>query len=89
MTYFNQTLTILQDEISEFASTCILNPPGPRDLATENARLVNGTTTTRPSQSSSTTSSKKRKSSLTADGDVTPAPKTKKEKGMNHHSCPR
>lgn len=26
----------LQDEISEFASTCIINPPAPRDLQNEN-----------------------------------------------------
>lgn len=41
---------MIMDEIFEFASTCIRNPPAPRDLAAENsAKLLNGAPAVRQS----------------------------------------
>lgn len=68
-----------KDEISEFASTCILNPPGPRDIVNENARVANGTGNVRTNQA---TTNKKRKNSNTVVDGETVSVKTKKDKGI-------
>lgn len=69
----------MQDEISEFASTCIINPPAPRDLQNENiaTKHTNGGHAPNSYNKSGTLTShgimtKKRKLSLT-DADVSKA----------------
>lgn len=48
---------MIVDEISEFASACIVNPPAPRDFKAENAMLSNGGSATMASATSAATAS--------------------------------